>query len=60
MHKKLAVRQSENHIAPFRLMIQCGKKQAAAITNHELVIKNKNNEYTDAFIALLKDYYLYL
>jgi len=59
LHKKIMVRQTENHSA-FRLMIQGAKQKPQTIISNELVIKNKSNEYTAEFIALLKDYYLYL
>lgn len=59
LHQKIMVRQTENHSA-FRLMIQGGKQKPQTIISNELVIKSKSNEYTAEFIALLKDYYLYL
>jgi len=55
------VKQSVNH-GYFRIML-CGrlpseKKGETAI--EEMAIKDNNDNYTPAFVSLLKDYYLYL
>jgi tRNA1Val (adenine37-N6)-methyltransferase len=55
------VRQSTNHDF-FRIMLM-GKIAADEITEtiiNEIVIKDDNQQYTPAFIDLLKEYYLYL
>ncbi|MEP7375322.1 MAG: methyltransferase [Chitinophagaceae bacterium] len=57
--QKIFVRQSDDHDY-FRFMIEgCFEKTANTMTN-EISIKNKNNEYSEEFTALLKDYYLYM
>ena len=59
LSQKILVRQSDDH-AYFRFMIEgCFERSAGTITK-ELSIKNKNNEYTEEFTTLLKDYYLYM
>lgn len=59
LSRKILVRQSDNH-AYFRFMIEgCFERSAGTIAK-ELSIKNKNNEYTEEFTTLLKDYYLYM
>lgn len=48
---------------PFRSFLQFKKMEAdskAPIVRSNLLIKETNNEYTPAFIELLKDYYLHL
>ncbi|RYF86419.1 MAG: methyltransferase domain-containing protein [Chitinophagaceae bacterium] len=59
LYKKIAVRQTVKH-APFRLLLEAGKKQTASTVLADMSIKNESNEYTPAFVELLKDYYLYL
>lgn len=59
LHQKICVKQTVNH-TPFRLMIEARNKKVHQIIQQELSIKNEANEYTAEFIALLKDYYLYL
>lgn len=57
----ILVKQSVNHDY-FRLMI-CGKintRQTGEKAIEEIAIKDENDKYTLPFIALLKDYYLYL
>ena len=59
--QKTFVKQSTQH-GYFRIMF-CGthiNNQNENPTNAEIAIKNENNDYTPAFIDLLKDYYLYL
>jgi tRNA1Val (adenine37-N6)-methyltransferase len=55
---EIKVKQSVNH-SFFRSMLLLGRDQSEAITN-ELSIKDENNLYTNEFVELLKDYYLYL
>ncbi|MGV3528923.1 MAG: tRNA1(Val) (adenine(37)-N6)-methyltransferase [Flavisolibacter sp.] len=57
LHEKLWVRQTEKH-APFRLVLRGGRTQADA-TEREMII-SENGNYTQAFAALLRDYYLAL
>jgi tRNA1Val (adenine37-N6)-methyltransferase len=45
--------------APFRIMLKGGAK-ATSVTETELSICDEHQQYTHAFITLLKDYYLYL
>lgn len=59
LEQKVLVQQTLKH-QPFRLMIQgrCNKIDGA--TEAVISIKNEAEEYTPAFISLLKDYYMYL
>lgn len=52
------VQQTTRH-PPFRIMVQCSRTRLPAITQ-TLSIKDENNQYTPAFTAMLKEYYLYL
>jgi tRNA1Val (adenine37-N6)-methyltransferase len=58
LHQEVLARQTRNH-APFRVMVQGGfsKKKTETAT---ITIVEDGQQYTDAFAALLKDYYLYL
>jgi tRNA1Val (adenine37-N6)-methyltransferase len=56
--RKVLVKQTENH-SPFRIMIQGGKTEVDAFKTKEIIIKFEE-KYTDDFIGLLKDHYLYL
>ena len=56
-HKWIEVKQTPNH-TPFRLMI-CGGKTQRDVERKTIIIKN-NDTYSNEFIELLKDYYLYL
>jgi tRNA1Val (adenine37-N6)-methyltransferase len=50
------------HLPPFRVLVKGGfngNGTMQAITS-EIAVKNEQDEYTPAFRALLKDYYLYL
>jgi tRNA1Val (adenine37-N6)-methyltransferase len=55
------VRQSSQH-PPFRFFVAGGHSgnREAIYTKDEIVIRDEKNNYTDAFIDLLKDYYLHL
>jgi tRNA1Val (adenine37-N6)-methyltransferase len=58
LQQKTLVQQTPVH-APFRSMLLFGREQK----EHEqtsIVIKDATGNYTGTFIALLKDYYLYL
>lgn len=59
IHQIIRVKQTTNH-TPFRLMIHGSKKVIEKIVEHEISIKADNQQYTQDFISLLKDYYLYL
>ncbi|MFN2440499.1 MAG: tRNA1(Val) (adenine(37)-N6)-methyltransferase [Chitinophagaceae bacterium] len=52
------VQQSDQHL-PFRCMIR-GSKKTSALVCSELSICDDKKQYTQAFVQLLKDYYLYL
>ena len=55
------VKQSDSH-SYFRIML-CGKmpsEKNGEIVIEEIAIKDNTDNYTPAFISLLKDYYLYL
>lgn len=52
------VRQTVNH-GFFRSMLLFSRSKTAAMVE-ELAIKDESNQYTNEFIGLLKDYYLYL
>ena len=56
-HKTL-VQQTPTH-APFRSMLLCGKEQQPPEETN-IIIKNKEGKYSNEFVTLLKDYYLYL
>lgn len=61
VHTICKVRQSVNHDF-FRAMIagtNCTSEESA-LTVEELSIRDINNEYTDPFKTILKDFYLYL
>jgi len=57
--QKILVKQTPKH-PPFRLMIQGCVNEVKADSEQMLTIKNESGHYTPAFVALLKDYYLYL
>jgi len=57
--QKILVRQSGEH-GFFRLMTEGGFEKSANTITSEIAIKNKNNEYSEEFTTLLKDYYLYM
>lgn len=58
LHQKTVVQQTPIH-APFRSMLLLGREQKG-FEQATIIIKDKAGNYTDAFVALLKDYYLYL
>lgn len=58
IQQRIIVCQSTRH-SPFRIMLK-GSKAADACNETELSICNDQQQYTEAFTALLKDYYLYL
>lgn len=61
LEKIIFFRQTPTH--PYFRNVLVGRIQPVAdneITIQELIIKDENNNYTPAFVSLLKDYYLYL
>lgn len=58
INKKLIVHQSIAH-QPFRVMVKGGHEQRVTEEQHMFITDDKG-EYTKEFIALLRDYYLYL
>jgi tRNA1Val (adenine37-N6)-methyltransferase len=59
LQQKVYVQQTLKH-QPFRLMIQGLRKKISEARTTVLSIKDNDDQYTPEFIALLKDYYLYL
>ncbi len=59
MHEKIRVRQSTKH-AYFRMIISGGHSGSVPEKASEISICNNQMQYTEEFIALLKDYYLSL
>lgn len=58
LHQKALVQQTPAHV-PFRSMLLFGREQKT-LKKTSIIIKDSDGKYTDAFIALLKPYYLYL
>lgn len=56
LKEELLVRQTPAH-SPFRALLLYGTNDAPYVSN-ELIIKDENGKYTEAFDFLLKDYYL--
>lgn len=56
--KKLCVKQSERH-SFFRAFLLLSNRESN-LTEEEIEIRDSNQQYTPAFISLLKDYYFYL
>jgi tRNA1Val (adenine37-N6)-methyltransferase len=59
IHEKVLVSQSTKH-DHFRIMLKGSNKEAAEIKTGELSICDDQQQYTEAFTGLLKDYYLKL
>jgi len=57
--EKVSMRQSPRHNY-FRSIYHCSRTHAENISEKEMVIQTERGEYTEEFIELLKDYYLYL
>lgn len=57
LHEMVAVKQTEKHAA-FRVMLLFGRENK--VTVQESMLIKKEGAYSFEFIALLKDYYLYL
>lgn len=58
LYQMVQVKQTPKH-AGFRSMLLFGRSNKEMRTE-EMMIKNEENEYTETFVTLLKDYYLYL
>lgn len=58
LQKHVQVKQTVKH-GYFRSLLLFTNVETDAVVE-ELAIKDANNEYTSAFVSLLKDYYLYL
>jgi tRNA1Val (adenine37-N6)-methyltransferase len=59
IRKKLIVQQSTLH-QPFRVMLMGIKEDLGQASVSTISIWNENRQYTQQFISLLKDYYLFL
>jgi tRNA1Val (adenine37-N6)-methyltransferase len=59
VQQKVLVQQTLEH-PPFRVMIQGCRIKTGQCRKYNISVKNGSGEYTAAFVALLKDYYLYL
>lgn len=57
--QQVTVHPSARHM-PFRLMLHVRKNFNHTTEEQKIYIKDEQNNYTQTFIALLKDYYLYL
>jgi len=58
LHQKTLVQQTPTH-SFFRSMLLFGREQQAPVQT-TIIIKDDEGKYTNAFVALLKDYYLNL
>ena len=56
--KEISLKQTVNH-QPFRV-VQFFSRENTHNESKEIAIHNEKNEYTEEFVWLLKDYYLYL
>jgi tRNA1Val (adenine37-N6)-methyltransferase len=59
LQQKVVVQQTLKH-PPFRVMIQGRRKEVEQVKNVFIAIKDEADNYTPAFVSLLKEYYLYL
>lgn len=59
LQEKLLVRQTPRH-EPFRVILHFSRKQDPFVPVTELTIQQEGGGYTEEFMELLKDYYLYL
>jgi tRNA1Val (adenine37-N6)-methyltransferase len=59
IHEKILLRPSAKHDW-FRIMIQGSKKESINSKEGSITIQKNEKEYSNEFITLLKDYYLYL
>jgi tRNA1Val (adenine37-N6)-methyltransferase len=59
MIESVILKQSVNH-EPFRIMIMGANEKTDSANTQVLSIWNEERQYTEGFVSLLKDYYLYL
>ena len=59
LSEKLLVRQTPQHDY-FRSILHFTRHKTDSLHDYELIIKQKDGSYSNAFTTLLKDYYLYL
>lgn len=59
LQQRILVQQTPKHL-PFRMMIRGRRKRVEGVRENTIAIKNETDEYTQEFISLLKEYYLYL
>jgi tRNA1Val (adenine37-N6)-methyltransferase len=59
LHKKLTLHQTPAH-PPFRRIYLFGYEKQENSISESLTIKVENGNYSEAFISLMRDYYLYL
>lgn len=59
LSERLFVRQTPRHDY-FRSILHFTRHKRGAFREHELIIKQNDDSYSNAFTELLKDYYLYL
>lgn len=59
MEAMVTVKQSVLH-SPFRILLRGSLQPGQKVEMTEMSIKENNQDYSEAFISLLKDYYLYL
>ena len=58
LSKKVLVKQTPGH--DYFRVILLFRRQQKIVSNEEIIIKDETNNYTEAFVGLLKDYYLFL
>ena len=59
INTKVVVKQTTTH-QPFRILVKGSAKNNKTLIEQEIAIKDEHQQYTPAFVSLLKDYYLYL
>lgn len=55
----VTLHQSVNH-SPFRMIVKGTNKYSDNLTTTSIPVWNEHQQYTESFVELLKDYYLYL
>ncbi len=58
LSKKVLIKQTSGH--DYFRAILLFERQQKIVSNEEIIIKDETNNYTEAFVGLLKDYYLFL
>lgn len=59
LNEKLLIRQTPRH-RYFRAILHFSRSEKESEKSEELIIKDESDQYTESFIALMKDYYLRL